>query len=273
MKTNFDLRKLDSLTKYPSILTYHELGDKGRLKDSLVSTFPFNAERQPLYLSEKLDGENSRIILVIQDREVDYFIGTRDELIFAKDDRIFTKKGNMVNTVKPFADSLVANEDFINIHNNKLVVIYGESYGGTVQKACKQYTSKNNQSFRMFDSFILPLEEVSILLEKELNAIATWRDKGNQPFLNRNNFEELSHLIEFETTPILGTVPSKEMPISLIATMEWLQQYKYTKANLDEVEQGLSEGVVVRSFDRSFIAKLRFEDYERTLRINKNIIK
>ena len=31
----FDLQKLNSMTKYPSILTYHELGDKGMLQESL----------------------------------------------------------------------------------------------------------------------------------------------------------------------------------------------------------------------------------------------
>jgi hypothetical protein len=34
-----DLGKLNSMTKYPSILTYHELGDKGVLKDALLVPF------------------------------------------------------------------------------------------------------------------------------------------------------------------------------------------------------------------------------------------
>lgn len=30
-----DLKKMNSLTKYPSILTYHQLGERGRLTEEL----------------------------------------------------------------------------------------------------------------------------------------------------------------------------------------------------------------------------------------------
>ena len=50
MRTFFDdvmlfdidgLRKLNSITKYPSILTYHNLGPRGSLVDSLVEDKDF----------------------------------------------------------------------------------------------------------------------------------------------------------------------------------------------------------------------------------------
>ena len=68
-----DLDCLNSATKYPSILTYHGLGERGRLTEE-VATFPDMA-----ILTEKVDGTNGRIILPPGD---DYFIGSREELLY-----------------------------------------------------------------------------------------------------------------------------------------------------------------------------------------------
>jgi ATP-dependent RNA circularization protein (DNA/RNA ligase family) len=46
------------MTKYPSIPTYHTLGDKGILLEETIS---FDSE---VILTEKVDGTNSRIILL-----------------------------------------------------------------------------------------------------------------------------------------------------------------------------------------------------------------
>ena len=74
-----DLNKLNSMTKYPSIPTYHTLGDKGTLLEQTVS---FEGK---VVLTEKVDGTNSRIILL---PDVNFVLGSREELLFAKGDLI-----------------------------------------------------------------------------------------------------------------------------------------------------------------------------------------
>ena len=56
------------------------------------------------------------------------------------------------------------------------------------------------------------------------------------------------------------------MPDTLRETYEWLKHFSKSNVVLDENGSGLSEGVVVRSEDRSYIKKIRFEDYEKTER-------
>ena len=50
-----DLGKLNSMTKYPSILTYHNLGDKGILQETVQ--IPFEGR---VIGTEKVDGTNTR---------------------------------------------------------------------------------------------------------------------------------------------------------------------------------------------------------------------
>src|SRR5687767_8680706 len=52
-----DLGKLNSMTKYPSIPTYHTLGDKGMLQEAVQVPF---AGR--VLGTEKVDGTNTRLI-------------------------------------------------------------------------------------------------------------------------------------------------------------------------------------------------------------------
>ena len=53
---NDGLRKLNSITKYPSILTYHNLGQRGSLVNSLVEDKHFDKHRS-IYITEKIDGK------------------------------------------------------------------------------------------------------------------------------------------------------------------------------------------------------------------------
>lgn len=57
----------------------------------------------------------------------------------------------------------------------------------------------------------------------------------------------------------------KELPTSLNGAYYFLNPYVKTTVGLDE--SGKSEGLIGRSFDRKYIVKLRFEDYEKTFRI------
>ncbi len=48
-----DLKKINSLTKYPSILTYHKLGERGRLTEELSDERGFLHEMM-LYMYMKI---------------------------------------------------------------------------------------------------------------------------------------------------------------------------------------------------------------------------
>ena len=63
-----DLEALNSATKYPSIRTYHALGERGSLTEEVTG---FHGD---VVLSEKIDGSNSRIIRL---PDGDWLIGSR----------------------------------------------------------------------------------------------------------------------------------------------------------------------------------------------------
>ena len=68
-------------------------------------------------------------------------------------------------------------------------------------------------------------------------------------------------------TPRIGEIAAAELPTTLAAGAEFLaQRMTRSQCTLDEGAAGRPEGLVIRTRDRKMIAKLRFEDYERTLR-------
>ena len=89
----------------------------------------------------------------------------------------------------------------------------------------------------------------------------------------RNTLLDVPVEVLFELTPRIGFDQKilLDLPISLNNTYDWLNRMlsEGTFAKLDAGGVGRAEGVVVRTPDRSKIAKIRFEDYERTFRGRK----
>jgi hypothetical protein len=75
-----DLDKLNSLTKYPSILTYHTLGDKGALQDAVQVPFAGG-----VLGAEKVDGTNARLIFGPDGSAI---VGSREDLLWERRDLI-----------------------------------------------------------------------------------------------------------------------------------------------------------------------------------------
>lgn len=69
----FGKEKINTLTKYPSILTLHKLGEKGRLTNELTTP----VEGEIMYATEKIDGTNVRIICY----GTEYLIGSREFIL------------------------------------------------------------------------------------------------------------------------------------------------------------------------------------------------
>lgn len=252
----FDLSKLaelDSATKYPSIETYHELGEKGSLTETLG---PFGGFDDDAYLTEKVDGTNGRIVLTGDD----YFIGSRDALLHARGDRVLNPNLGIVAALRDLAEFLV--EDAV-VRTGEIHAVYLEVYGGKIQ-AAREYTREGQVGFRMFDYGIYD----AAVLGKPREEIALWRERGGQEFMDEGRLRRFAQHTQVPLVPRVGMVPGSSLPQSVDHVYEWLQSaLPGTLVGLDA--SGKSEGLVIRSRDRRTIAKARFQDYERTIKRRK----
>lgn len=247
--------KLNSLTKYPSILTLHKVGEKGNLTEELNVKFE---EGEKLFLTEKIDGVNVRILIYGEE----FIIGSREELLFYNGDVLYNKELNIVESFLSLPFKIPKTKE--------LFVIYGELFGGHFGKNGKNY-GKESFNFRIFD-FTNP--EIN-LLDLELEKIAAQRERNNSQFLPYYDFMGTGEKLMPEKVPMLFTSPflnpENLNKFSLKETYEGLiQTISKTKVLLNDSGSGVPEGVIVRNENRSKIAKIRFEDYRRTLtKLNK----
>ena len=265
MFTPTKLQKLNSITKYPSILTYHNLGQKGSLVDSLVEDKHF--DERDVYITEKIDGTNSRVIICTDEHGSveDYIIGSREELLYARGDRIITDKQGIVNNMKWIADTIALLGER-KLLPNRIYCLYGETYGGNIN-GHKHYTGYGSYGIRIFDMWDMPISYIDEMIEdKDLDRISSWREHGGQPFAHVNKLAEFCDEYSLTRVPYLEVIPGTEIPTTLQGVWDWMQKFQKSVATIDSGAVGMSEGIVVRYGDRSLIRKIRFEDYERTKR-------
>jgi len=247
--SKFGKEKINTLTKYSSILTLHQLGEKGRLKNEFTTAI----HDEQMYATEKIDGTSARIISY----GAEYLIGAREFILHHSEDLYFDNAQGIVDGLKSL---------HINVpQTQKLTVIYGEFYGGKTSANSTWYGQDKN-GFRVFD--IAVYDDLSVL-KMEQAEISTWRERETengiiygQKFLTRSEMQhqfsdfQLVPLIEFE----LGDMSHKVI-------MDNLKKFiPTTNVALSENACKKSEGLVLRNENRSKIVKVRFEDYERTLR-------
>lgn len=259
MKTEqTNLEALNSATKYPSIPTYHALGDKGSLLDECIN-FPAGGE---VVITEKIDGTNSRIIFMPDGR---YIIGSRNDLLHAGGDLIHNPSQGIVDAVKPIAEAFTEATAV-----SSITVFYFETYGGKIGKAAKQYTTSQEVGIRLFDYCKIPTD----ILDKPVEEIAIWREEGGQKYATEQQLQDTAvgiALLSQGKTDLAPRIPDvRIMPLDIEETLEWLKKVVPTSsARLNHDAPGKPEGVVVRTPDRSVIAKIRYEDYERHLKRKK----
>ncbi|MEH1057585.1 RNA ligase family protein [Micromonospora sp. CPCC 206171] len=246
-----DLRAVNSMTKYPSIPTYHALDPRdGGLREEVVE---FTG---PVTLTEKVDGTNSRIILTPDGR---YLIGSREELLHARGDLIANPALGIVDALRRLAEQLCTDAPA-----DRFTVYYLEVYGGKVTGASKHYTDSRRIGHRLFD--IAEFDGYADLLARSPEQLAAWRDGGGQRWLDERELLARAEAYGLATVPRLATVDAAELPRDLDKTYAFLtDQLPHTLVALDGVP-GRSEGLVLRDARRSVIAKARFQDYERSRR-------
>jgi hypothetical protein len=246
-----DLSMLNSLTKYPSIPTYHALDPaNGGLLDETV------AFHGPVIGSEKIDGTNGRIVSL---PDGTYLIGSREELLYAKGDLIGNPALGIVDALRPVAEALepVA-DDVIRVH-------YLEVHGGKVTAASKQYTGERRVGYRLFD--VAVIAGYASMLAWPAAKVSAWREEGGQPYLTETGLAEAAARDGLDLAPRLFTIDAAELPREIDKTRQFLaERLPRTRSALDDGAGGQPEGIVLRTTDRARIAKARFADYDRTLR-------
>ena len=244
--------KINTLTKYPSILTLHKLNEKGRL----TRGFTTNIEKEKMYASEKIDGTNVRIILY----KDEYLIGGREFILYHSQDLYFDKSQDIVEGIKKLVN--------FPKHTKPFVVVYGEFFGGKTSSNSKQY-GKDKNGFRVFDIAIF--KDLSIL-ELPQHEISKWREKETengiaygQNFVPKKDLEFILKEIEFEAD-IVPSIEFETGDMSIETIRENLRKFlPKTNVALSEQAQGQAEGIVLSNEKRTKVVKLRFEDYEKVI--------
>lgn len=205
---------------------------------------------------------NGRIVIT---PDGDWFIGSREELLYAAGDRIENPALSIVSTLKPLANRIKQLSRSFSAGQGITWVYFLEVYGHGIGPGAKQYTAAPGVTgYRLFDIAGVNAE----VLDWEREKIASWRQHGGQQFLSEAVLQTTAEAEEIPLVPRLGTRESAELPRGLEAMQEFLHAIMPggTRAALDDSGGGAAEGIVLRSADRSMIAKARFEDYARTLR-------
>lgn len=247
-----NLRAINSATKYPSIPTYHTMGEKGILQSSSLS-FGDN-----VYVTEKVDGTSVRIILL--PNEGTYLLGSREELLYCNGDVVHNPALDIVDNLKPIADQLCVNKLF-NPVRDKITVIFLEQFGNRGVGNYKAYSkSGKNAGFRVFDICEVGYD----VLSKPIEKIASWRDNGGQNFYRFGTLLPVCDILSLQQVPLIKVVD--RLPVCIQGTFDFLQScISSSLVKLEDEATGIPEGVVIRNADRTKIAKIRFEDYKRTL--------
>jgi len=241
-----DLEKLDTATKYPSIQTYHARGDRGQLTEVVAVLF----EDEDLVITEKIDGASARIVLF---PDGDYLIGSRATFLYARGDLCSNATGGIVAAIKPLME-----KGPWGFSPGSVYVLYGEVYGGT-DKTGRRYTWNGNVGFRVFDVATFSYTTLTGILALEQAEISRWRKNGGQSFLQSRAATVVADSLELTMVPPLCP---RAVPTSLEDTSRWMHELCPTSAAvLDHGLRGGAEGLVVRTPDRSKIAKLKFADY------------
>lgn len=252
-----ELAALNSMTKYPSIPTYHELDPKnGSLLEKRVEF------TDDVIGTEKVDGTNARVIFLPY--EDPYIIGSREQLLYGEGDLIANPSQGIVEELRPVADeiSLVQPLGF----GSSIVVLHLEVYGGKVGANAKQYSTQGTAGFRLFDVSIIDSSTYQMLASKPLKDISEWREGGGQQWLDEAELAKTAFRLKLSMVPRLFYRQANELPHSIEDTARFLDEFATTLVRLDDSGMGHAEGVVLRSPDRAVIVKARIQDYARTLK-------
>lgn len=228
-----DLSKLNSMTKYPSILTYHYLGEKGLLQDTVQ--IPFAGR---VVGSEKIDGTNCRLIFCPDESAL---VGSREDLLWERRDLIGNPAMGIVEAVRAVVRTQFTKLCTVNSINVYFLEVYGKSIGA----GARNYTKEGKVGFRLFD--VITIENYDELLGLPTEKIALWRDNGGQRFIHADQLCTHASVAGFTAVPALFDIDASALPREIGDTYDFLMSHGETRCKLDEAAAGIPEGVVVRA--------------------------
>lgn len=243
--------KINTLTKYPSILTLHKFGERGKFTDD----FTTDISSETLYASEKIDGTNVRIVCFGNE----FLVGSRNNILHYSEDYYWDEAQSIVEQFYALKMPTLS--------TTKLTIIFGELFGGKVSANSKDY-GKDKHGFRVFD--VAEISDLSIL-EKSIDEISAWRESSKDSAVDESlvygqEFKTLDELKAFGFD-LVPQIPFELTDFNHETILAALEKYlPATNVALSESAKLGTEGVVLRNNDRSKIVKLRFEDYIRTLK-------
>ncbi|TMR10108.1 hypothetical protein ETD86_41010 [Nonomuraea turkmeniaca] len=240
--------KVNTLTKYPSIPTYHEMTHISR--SGMLTETP-TVYTGPVLLTEKADGVNVRMTRL---PDGDWLIGLREEWLTARGDRVPARDFGVVKAVRDLMPR-------IEPQSGAVVTLYAEVFGSKAMNAWKNY-GDGTASVRLFDVSVIDLG----MLELDRDRLSSWRKNGGQPFLAEADLQAMAARVGVELTPRLGEIDGADLPDSVDGMRAFLEPYRTTRLATSGIP-GFSEGVVFRSPDRGTISKARFTDYDKTIRL------
>jgi len=212
--------------------------------------------------TEKVDGANARIVRMPDNS---YIIGSREEWLHAKGDLIFNPDYGIVDTLRGIANVRICSSSLYST-KDPIEVYFFEIFGGrTGGKVAKQYTSDTKAyGWRLLDAFHLTHDKFSEVMDMAPEKISGWRERGGQPFLHEDQLQDIAKQFPLELTP---RIPIDQVPTGHQEVLDWMKErLPETQCRLDPGAGGKPEGLVVRTRDRKKIAKIKYRDYERTLR-------
>jgi hypothetical protein len=260
-------RKLNSATKYPSIPTYHTINAKGS-KLGMLSEPVVDFGDQMVQISEKIDGTNARVIVLPArgDWGPYWVIGSRENLLSCSEDWFKNPELGIVAELARAADDL---QQFSK-PGDPIRAYFFEVHGGSIGANAKQYTTdKKIFGHRLFDVIEFTDTQFESVMGMEREDVSSWRDRGGQPFVGWDDFLKISQDTNLLRAPIVDRRwEAENLPTSLQDALDWMKELLPggSEAKLDPGAPGRAEGVVLKSHDRKITAKLRFQDYEGTLR-------
>jgi len=246
--------KINALTKYPSILTLHKFGERGRFSNEITT----NIDGETLYASEKIDGTNVRIICYGND----FLVGSRNNILHYSNDFYWDESMGIVDQFYKMHMPILKTE--------KLTIIFGELFGGKITANSKDY-GKEAHGYRVFDVAVIDGLDI---LEAPISEISNWRESPLNSSINDTlrygqGFVDLDTLKSYN----FELVPQIEFELEGYehqSVLDALERYiSKTNVALTDNAKGGTEGVILRNHDRTKIVKLRFDDYRRTLKQRK----
>jgi len=246
--------KINSFTRYPSILTLHKM-DRGVLTDVITT----DISGETLHASEKIDGTNVRLIFWGDE----FLVGSRKQILHYSNDLFWDDAMDIVNQFYSLNIPI--------IQPDKLTIVYGELYGGKVTANSKNY-GKEQHGYRVFDVAVFddlsildkPIEQISKWRESTINSSVSEQLRYGQPFVDLDTLKQYNYEL----------VPRVEFHLDSLdhaSVLNALKQFiPTTNVALTDTAKMGTEGVVLRNHDRSKIVKLRFEDYEKWINFRTN---